>query len=71
MQHDEGLKRLIQISRELVSQPPSVAAVLQSLVTHAKQMVGADYSALLLLREGSTSETSHFVYDACQPPSLM
>ena len=64
VRHADGLKHLIEISRELVSTPPSVAAVLQSLVTHAKQLAHADYSALLMLREGSSTETSHFVYDA-------
>lgn len=64
VRHTEGLQRIARVSRQLVSSPPSVAAVLQSLVTEAKALTGADYSALLLLREGSATETSHFVYDA-------
>jgi signal transduction histidine kinase len=64
VRHAEGLRRIARVSRELVSSPPSVAAVLQSLVTEAKALAAADYSALLLLREGSGTETSHFVYDA-------
>ena len=60
----EGLKRIADVSRDLIGEPPSVAAVLQSLVTEAKHLTGSAYSALLLLREGSTSEVSHFVYDA-------
>ena len=64
VRHAEGLRRIAAVSRDLVGDSPSVAAVLQSLVTEAKTMTFADYGALLLLREGSTTETSHFVYDA-------
>lgn len=64
VRHANGLKRIAAVSRELLSVPPSVPAVLQSLATEAKLLVQAEYSALLLLREGSTTETSHFVYDA-------
>ncbi len=60
----DGLKRLTQLSRELLTESPTVAAVLQRLVTEAKLMTGAAYSALLLLRSGSLTESSHFVYDA-------
>lgn len=59
-----GLRRIAAVSRDLIGEPPSVPAVLQSLVTEAKLLTGAAYSALLLLRPGSTTETSHFVYDA-------
>ena len=64
VRHAEGLRRIAAVSRDLVGVSPSVAAVLQSLVAEAKTMTFADYSALLLLREGSLTETSHFVYDA-------
>ena len=60
----EGLKRIADVSRSLIGEPPAVAAVLQSLATEAKHLTGAAYSALLLLREGSATEVSHFVYDA-------
>jgi signal transduction histidine kinase len=60
----EGLRTLGAVARDLLAHEPSVAAVLQRLVTGAKEMTGAAYSALLLLRPGSLTETSHFVYDA-------
>ena len=64
VRHAEGLKRIADVSRGLIGEPPAVAAVLQSMVTEAKLLTGAAYSALLVLREGSTTESSHFVYDA-------
>lgn len=60
----DGLRRLTELSRHLLTEAPTVQAVLQALVTEAKSMTGAAYSALLLLRPGSVTETSHFVYDA-------
>ena len=60
----EGLARLARLSRELLAEEPVLATVLQRLVTEAKLMTGAAYSALLLLRPGSLTESSHFVYDA-------
>jgi len=60
----QGLQRLARIGRELLGEPPAVATVLQSMVTEAKVLTDAAYSALLLLRPGSDTETSHFVYDA-------
>lgn len=62
--YQDGLRRLAALSRELLTQTPSLAGTLQSLVTEAKAVTGAAYSALMLLRKGSESETSHFVYDA-------
>ena len=59
-----GLRRLAEMGRELLGEPPTVPTVLQTMVTEAKQLTAAAYSALLLLRPGSDSETSHFVYDA-------
>jgi signal transduction histidine kinase len=64
VRHERGLRRIAAVSRALISAPPTVATVLQLLVTEAKHLTEASYSALLLLRPGSTTETSHFVYDA-------
>ena len=64
VRQERGLRRIADVSRTLIGAAPSVPAVLQSLVTEAKHLTDAAYSALLLLRPGSTSETSHFVYDA-------
>jgi signal transduction histidine kinase len=64
VRHEEGLRRVSEAGRMLLSEPPSIARVLQSLVTAAKELVGAQYSALVILKTGSTSEISHFVYDA-------
>ena len=60
----DGLRRLAALSRELLDGPPGLQPTLQSLVREAKAMTGADYSVLMLLREGTTTETTHFVYDA-------
>ena len=59
-----GLQRLAQIGRDLLGEPPSIATVLQAMVTEAKGLTDAAFSALLLLRPGSDTEISHFVYDA-------
>lgn len=64
VRHTKGLRRIAEVSRELLGTPPTVAEVLQSLVTEAKALTSAAYSALLLLREGTLDEVSHFVYDA-------
>ena len=64
VRQERGLRRIADVSRTLIGAAPSVPAVLQSLVTEAKHLTDSAYSALLLLREGSTTETSHFVYDA-------
>ena len=64
LRREEGLNRLARLSRELLASPATVAATTQSLVAEAKQLTGAAYSALLLLRECSDSESSHFSYDA-------
>ncbi len=60
----DGLRRLATLSRDLLREPQTLHATLQTLVTEAKAMTGADYSVLMLLREGTTTETTHFVYDA-------
>lgn len=64
VRHQDGLRRLAGLARELLSGPQTVQSTLQSLVSEAKRMTGAAYSALVVLREGSTTETTHFVYDA-------
>ncbi len=64
VRHAEGLRRVAEVSRVLLSEPPTIARVLQVLVTEAKELVGARYSALVILKAGSTSEISYFVYDA-------
>jgi len=64
VRQSDGLRRIADVSRALIGAAPSVTAVAQRLVTEAKEMTGAAYSALLLLKAGSTTETSHFVYDA-------
>jgi signal transduction histidine kinase len=64
VRHSEGLRRIVALSGELVSLEPSVPGVLQYLVSQAKLLCPADYSAVMLLREGSLTETSHFAYDA-------
>lgn len=60
----EGQQLLAALSRELLSQPPRLGAVLQRLCAQAKTLTGAAYSALVVLREGSTTEVSEFFYDA-------
>nr|UXE44632.1 adaptive-response sensory-kinase SasA [uncultured bacterium] len=64
VRHAEGLRRIAQVSQDLLRTPPTVAEVLQSLVSEAKALTGAAYGALLLLRQGTLDEVSHFVYDA-------
>jgi signal transduction histidine kinase len=64
VRQERGLRRIADVSRRLLDEAPTVAAVMQLLVTEAKQLTGSAYSALLLLKPGSTTETSHFVYDA-------
>lgn len=64
VRHEDGLRRLAALSRDLLGEPPAVQALLQTQCGEAKALTGGDYSALLLLRPGSLTETSHFVYDA-------
>ena len=60
-----GLRTLSGLSTGLLGdRTPSVAAVLQAVASEAKAMTAAAYSAVMLLRPGSRSEASHFVYDA-------
>ena len=60
----DGLRRLAALSRDLLDGPQNLQSTLQSLVSEARAITSADYSALMLLREGTTTETTHFVYDA-------
>lgn len=58
-----GLQRLNALARELLAEP-SLDVLLVRLVDAARTLVAADFSALILLREGSTDEVAHFVYNA-------
>lgn len=64
LRREDGLARLAALSRTLLGQTQTVAAATQAVIGEAKALTGAGYSALLLLREGSVTESSHFVYDA-------
>ena len=64
VRREDGLARLAALSRTLLDGPQTVAATTQALVGAAKAMTGAAYAALILRRDGSDSESSHFVYDA-------
>ena len=58
-----GLQGLNALARELLGEP-TLDVLLVRLVDAARALVRADFSALLLLREGSSEEVTHFVYDA-------
>lgn len=58
-----GLQGLNALARELLAEP-TLDVLLVRLVDAARALVRADFSALLLLREGSSEEVTHFVYDA-------
>ncbi len=64
VRRERGLRRLAELGRGLLSQEPLVQPVLQAVCTVARDLTGAAYSAVLVLREGSTTESSHFVYNA-------
>jgi signal transduction histidine kinase len=59
-----GLRLIADVSRTLIGEAPSVTEVAQTLATAAKSLTASAYSALLLLKPGSLTESSHFVYDA-------
>lgn len=61
--HMAGLERLNAFSRELLEEA-SLDVLMVRIVDAAKELARADFSALLLLREGSTDEVSNFVYNA-------
>lgn len=58
-----GLRRLSEVVRELLAEP-SLDSLLARLVDTAKELTGADFSALLLVRDGSDDEVTQFVYNA-------
>ena len=58
-----GFQRLNELARELLA-APWLDVVLARTVDAAKELSRADFSALLLLREGSSDEVAHFVYNA-------
>ncbi|HUQ40585.1 MAG TPA: ATP-binding protein [Acidimicrobiales bacterium] len=61
--HLLGLARLNSLARELLRQP-AIDVLLQRLVDEAKELTGAAFTALLVLRDGSDREVQHFVYNA-------
>ncbi len=61
--HMAGLQHLNVLARELLSER-SLDVLLVRIVDAAKELARADFSALLLLREGSTEEVTNFVYNA-------
>ena len=58
-----GLRRLNALARQLLAEP-SLEVLLVRIVDAAKELARADFSALLLLREGSEDEVAHFSYNA-------
>ncbi len=60
----DGLQRLAALSRDLLDAPSDVAELLQGLCAEIRSLTRAAYSAVLVLREGSLTEISHFAYDA-------
>ena len=58
-----GLRQLNMLARELLGEP-SLDVLLVRIADAAKALVSAEYSALLLLREGTVDEVSQFVYNA-------
>ncbi|MDQ1404045.1 MAG: hypothetical protein QOG03_2361 [Actinomycetota bacterium] len=61
--HRKGLEHLNRVARELLAET-TLGVVLQRVVDEAKALTGAAFSALIVLREGSTSEIQQFVYNA-------
>jgi signal transduction histidine kinase len=61
--HMLGFEKLNVLARELLSEP-SLDVILVRIVDAAKELARADFSALLLLRQGSEEEVTHFVYNA-------
>ncbi|MDP9070760.1 MAG: GAF domain-containing sensor histidine kinase [Actinomycetota bacterium] len=58
-----GLRRLNVLARQLLAEP-SLDVLLVRIVDAAKELARADFSALLLLREGTEDEVAHFAYNA-------
>lgn len=61
--HLTSLLRLNDIARMVLSSAP-LDLVLQRIVDEAKDLTGASFSALLILKEGSETETERFFYNA-------
>jgi signal transduction histidine kinase len=61
--HMAGLQHLNVFARELLAEG-SLDVLLVRIVDAAKELARADFSALLLLREGSKDEVANFVYNA-------
>ncbi|MDQ3573642.1 MAG: HAMP domain-containing histidine kinase [Actinomycetota bacterium] len=61
--HMAGLQHLNVFARELLGES-SLDVLLVRIVDAAKELPRADFSALLLLREGSQDEVTNFVYNA-------
>jgi signal transduction histidine kinase len=61
--HMAGLQQLNGLARELLAES-SLDVLLVRIVDAAKDLARADFSALLLLREGSKDEVTNFVYNA-------
>lgn len=59
----EGLVRLNDVARHVLTET-SLDQLLQRIVDEAKEITGAAFSALLLLKEGSRSEVARFMYNA-------
>ena len=58
-----GLQHLNVFARDLLAES-SLDVLLVRIVDAAKELARADFSALILLREGSEEETAHFAYNA-------
>jgi signal transduction histidine kinase len=61
--HLQRLLKLNEMAR-LVLSDDSLESVLQQIVDCAKELTGAEYSALLMLRDESDVEVSRFIYNA-------
>jgi signal transduction histidine kinase len=61
--HLQRLLKLNEIARLVLSED-SLESVLQQIVDAAKELTGAAYSALLMLRDGSDVEVARFIYNA-------
>jgi signal transduction histidine kinase len=57
-----GLEALNALARELLAEP-SLDVLLARIVDAAKELTGADFSALITVRDGG-NEVEHFVYNA-------
>lgn len=60
----DGMARLSRLGRELLGSEPTLPDLLQRLADEAKTLTGAAFSALLLVRPGTTTEVTHFAYNA-------